>query len=541
MPHLGGGFGGKHETFASDFCASLLAKKAGKPVKIVYTREEEMMAGRGRHPFKIFLRTGIKKDGLVVAKECRCIVDNGAYCSHGPAVMGAGGALGLVGVYRYPNCRFEGRLVYTNNSPGGAFRGYGILQVRFADDVHMDNIARELGIDPVEIKLRNAVHSGDLLPSLIKVTSCGLSECIKLTASKSGWGNTKLSAGEGLGSSCHVYSSGGKIFFPHDSSAAFVKINEGGTLTIYTGSSDIGQGSDTTMCQIAAEVFKIPTEKVSIVGADTELAPMDLGTYASRVTFMAGNAVLAAAQDARKQVLEFAAEELETNADDLEMQNERVVVKGNIEIGMSLSDAVTAALYSPKGITFLGRGYYNPPSGLFDFMTGTGNGSPAYTFGAQVAKVFVDRETGKVRVVDVQGACDVGVAINPMSIEGQMEGSVSAGMGQALMENLHREDGLILNPSFLEYKMPTALDMPTVDTTIVETHDHEGPLGAKGFSEGCQVPIAPAIVNAIYNAVGVKFRDLPVTPDKILDALEKQGEPTTKVHERGFFRRETEG
>lgn len=523
-PHLGSGFGGKHEMLSCDFCASLLAKKTGKPIRIVYTREEEVMCTRPRHPFKIKLRTGIRKDGVVTAKDCRCIVNNGAYCSHGPAVMAAGGALGLVvGVFRYPNCRFEGSLVYTNTSAAGAYRGFGSLQVHFADDVHMDNIAKKMGIDPVELRLKNAVHSGDILANMAKVTSCGLSECIRVTADKCGWGRTKLNPGEGMGSACNTFVSGGKVFYPHDSSSAFVKINEGGTLTVITGCADIGQGSDTTMCQIAAEVFKIPTEKVSIVSADTELTPMDLGTFADRATFVCGNAVMMAAKDAKKQVLEFVSEMLEANAEDLEMENERVVVKGDPERGMSLSDAVTAALYSPEGITFLGRGYYNPPTDLIDYRTGKGNVSPAWAFGAQTIKVHVDRETGKVKLLDVHGAYDVGIAINPMSCEGQMDGSISHGMGMALVENLYREDGLILNPSFLEYKMPTALDMPPVALTIVETNDPEGPFGAKGFSEGCQVPVAPAIVNAICDATGVRLHDLPLTPDKILDALAEQG------------------
>lgn len=517
-PRLGGGFGGKHEMLSLDFCACLLSQKTGKPVKIVYSREEDMISSRGRHPFKIKLRTGIKKDGLVVAKDCTCFVNNGAYCSHGPAIMAAGGGMGIVGVFNYRNVRFHGTLVYTNTVAGGAYRGFGSLQVHFADDVHMENIARELGIDAVELRLRNAVHSGDHLANGEIITSCGLSDCIKITAENLKLGEGNLGPGEGIGQACNTYVSGGKIFFPHDSSSAFVKVNEGGTLTVYTGASDIGQGLDTTMCQIAAEVFKIPTEKVSIVTADTELTPMDLGSFASRATFMAGNAVLAAARDAQKQVLEFVAEKLEANVDDMEMENERIVVKGT-EIGMSLSDATTAALVSPKGISFLGRGYYNPPTELIDYQTGIGNISPAYTFGAQAAKVFVDSETGEVKLKEIDGACDVGVAINPMSVEGQMEGCVCHGLGMAVSENLYKENGLVLNPSILEYKMPTAMDMPSMTTTIVEPIDPEGPFGAKGFSEGCQVPTCPAIANAICNACGVKLRDLPMTPEKVLHGL----------------------
>ncbi len=521
-PFVGGGFGGKREMLALEFCAALLSKKTSRPVKIAYHREEEFSATRRRHPMTLYIRTGMKKDGTILAKDCRVVADGGAYNGRGPQIVAAGVSwLNLV--YRFQNCRYQGFHVYTNKEPASSMRGFGNTQVRFADDCQMEKIATELGIDPVELRLKNARQAGDVSPQGARVTSCGLSECLRQVAQhsqfKSKWG--KLPRYRGIGAACAAYVSGSKQFFPHDSSSAFVQLIEDGTVCLLTGASDIGQGSNTVLAQIAAEELGIGLNDMTVISADTDVTPLDLGSYASRVTFIAGNAVKAAAADAKKQLLEVAAEKLEASPQDLEIKDHRIYVKGSPDKGISFKEMVRASLYSERGMPILGRGYYNPPSEFPDFKTGIGNRSPTYSFGAQVAEVEVNPETGQVKVIRITAAQDCGFALNPMSVEGQIEGSLQMGLGQAFYEDLKYDKGDLLTPSFIEYRMATALDMPEIQCYLVESIDPEGPFGAKGISEMPQVPTSPAIVNAIYNAIGVQIKNLPVTPEKILAALEK--------------------
>lgn len=310
---------------------------------------------------------------------------------------------------------------------------------------------------------------------------------------------------------------------PHDSSAAVVELDETGTVNLLTGASDVGQGSDTTLCQILAEELGIPFEDVRIKAADTEIVPMDLGTYASRVTFYAGNAVRLAAKDAKKQLFEVVAGILEANAEDIVSRDGRVFVKGSPDRGISFSEGVKAALHK-KGMTIIGKGSYNPSNvDSMNMKTGKGNIAPSYSFAAQAAEVEVDPDTGKVQVLKVTAAQDCGYAINPMGLEGQIEGAISQGIGQALLEEVVTERGMVLNPAFQEYKMPLAPNMPLSHTVLVESNELEGPFGAKGVGEATQIPTAAAIANAIYDATGIRFRTLPITPDRILRALREKG------------------
>ena len=527
-PHLGGGFGGKWEMAACDFCASLLSMRAWRPVKITYTREEEFIATRRRHPTFMTLKTGVKKDGTLMAREMTLVADGGAYNSRGPGVVTLAG-MELASLYRCGNVKYQGYHVYTNNAIAGPFRGYGQPQVRFAEETQLDTIAEVMGIDPVELRLKNATRSGDITASKRRITSCGLTDCILSVVERSGWREKRGKSGtnRGIGMACNDYVVGARSLGGPDSSSAFVRLRDDGTVALLTGASDIGQGSDTVLSQIVAEELGVTLDDVRINPADTELTPTDLGTFGSRVTFVAGNAVKTAAADAKKQLLEIAAEKLEANVEDLEARNGRISVKGSPEQGISIADTVMAAI-KDKGIHILGRGSYAAPAEPWNYASAQGNISPAYSFGAQVAEVEVDVETGRVKVLNATTAYDCGFAINPMSLEGQIEGAVCCGSGMALREDWHYEDGQVLNASYLDYKVGTALDVPNVDTHFVETLEALGPFGAKGVSEGAEVPLLAAIANAIYDAIGVRIKDSPITPDKILKALEEKGKKSTE-------------
>ena len=518
-PFVGGGFGGKMEMLPLDFCSVLLSMKTGKPVKIVHTREEEFIGTQQRHPIIVRLKTGVKRDGTLVAKECYLIADTGAYLTHGSWVVYLAYVF-LTSLYRIPNLSYRGYCVYTNNPVRGAMRGHGNPQIRFADDSQLDLIAKDLGIDPVEIRLKNAIRAGDVTPNRLRFNSCGLTEAIRRCAQVSNWkaerGNLRKNK-EGIGIACGNHVSGGKTSEPYDSSSVFVKVEEGGKVIVLSGVSDIGQGLNSVLCQIVAEELGIPLEDVSIVAGDSEITPPDLGSYGSRGTFVAGNACRLAARDAKDQLVKTVAEKLETAAGDLEFKNGRISVKGSPERWMSLHEAVIASQGS-----VLGKGIYDSNTEVPD-RKGRGNISPAYSFGAQVAKVKVDIDTGKIDVLQVIGAHDVGRALNPMSVEGQIEGSIVMGQGQALYEEILIRKGVTLNPSFLEYKVPTSLEAPEIDPLIVETFDPEGPYGAKGMGESTMVPTIPAIANAIDHAIGVRVKELPITPIKIIEMIAEKG------------------
>jgi CO/xanthine dehydrogenase Mo-binding subunit len=310
----------------------------------------------------------------------------------------------------------------------------------------------------------------------------------------------------------------------HDATASIIKVFEDGTLTLITGASDIGQGSNTTMAQIAAEVLGIGLDKITVVSGDTAITPFDLGTFASRVTYISGNAVKAGAEDVRNQLFAFVSEQLEANVSDLVARDGRIFVKGSPGRGVTFAQAVKDCLYSKQGLHIIGRGNYNPDTVMVNQKTYEGHSSPAYAFGVDIAEVEVDRETGHVRVVRIGGAHDCGQAINPMAAEGQLQGAAVMGLGQTLYEELATENGQVMNPSFLEYKLPTAVDVPEHSVELVQKPDPGGPFGAKGMSEGSIIAPSPAISNAVYHAVGVRFMEIPITPEKILDGLKKKEE-----------------
>jgi 4-hydroxybenzoyl-CoA reductase subunit alpha len=520
-PFVGGGFGGKSDGLSAvEFCAALLSKHAGRPVKLVCSRDEEFAAARRKHPTEITMKTGVKKDGTIIARECKAILDGGAYCSLGPLTTVLVGTFQTL-PFRFKNFKYDGFRIYTNKPPCGAMRGHGGPQVHFAQDVQLDMIAEALGLDPLDMAIRNGLKTGDRSAAGFNIVSSGFRECLEKVSTETRWHEKRQARDKdtekayGIGLGCGGFPSGAGFYFNRTTSAhssVIIKAGEGGGLSLLTGASDIGQGSDSVLTQIVGEVLGLNPEDIHLTSADTEITPPDMGTYSSRVTVAAGNAALSAANLAKEEVFKVVAEELEANPEDLVAKDGKVFVEGSPDIFFSFSDAVKRYQKKNNGVPLVVTGSYSSPDKL----------SPTYSFGAYVCEVEVDLRTGKVNVLRMTVAHDCGQPINPMSVEGQIEGCISMGMGYALSEHLSLEDGQTLNPSFLGYAIPTANQMPDIPITHVITEDPRGPFGAKETGEGSVDPTTPAIANAIYNATGIRILDLPITPEKILKKLEKR-------------------
>lgn len=528
-PHLGGGFGGKVDMFSLDFCAAELSRRTGKPVKIVYTREESLTATRHRHPMVVKLKTGVKKDGTLLAQHYQVVADGGAFNSTAPVMLSLA-AFFVMLPYRVPNLLLEGYHVYTNKPAGGPMRGHGVPQMRFASESQLDMIAEDLGLDPVEIRLINAIKEGEEHPAKLTIRSCGFSQTIDKASRALSWPEQRRKKvnNRGVGLGCSGFFCGVNNL-RHLGSGAVIKIEEDGAVTLLTGAADVGQGSNTVLAQIAAEELGVYLDDVRLTAADTELTPLDPGTFGSGVTFRAGNAVRLAAETAKKKILEVAAARLEANPDDLSFREGRVFVKGSSERGFSLGEAVKACRYAGKPTPIIGRGFYHPPSKeAYTMLTELGDISAAYSFSTQGAEVEVEPETGTVKVLKLVSVHDGGTIINPLLVEGQLDGSMVMGMGQALGETFIWENGQALNPNLLDYRVATSLDIPSLDVVDMDIYDSEGPFGAKEAGEGTTVGIAPAIANAIYHATGVRITELPVTREGFLKSLEKRRRSETK-------------
>ncbi len=565
-PLVGGGFGGKSEVIPLEIIAAVAARKAQAPVKITYTREEVFWAHRGRPRTIIDLKTGIKNDGRITSVKARVVQDGGAYCSYGVVTILYSGAL-LGALYDIPNIQYDGYRVLTNKPACGAMRGHGTVNVRFAFESQLDELAAKIGVDPAEIRQRNLLKPPCITVNGLRVQSYGLPECIEKTVERSGWKQRKgkLPKGRGLGIACSHYVSGAansiiRSDMPH--STVNIKIDRDGGVVVYTGASEIGQGSDTMTAQVAAEVLGCSLARVRVIAADTDLTPIDIGSYSSRVTFMAGNATLRAAEDVKKRIAAAAAKKMNCAAEDLAFRDDIVFKKGSappvvrkdqaeeVEVTqagasvsgrvegqilrgslqqkrkeegpkewMTFEEAVVAAIDFHGALT--GTGSYAPPQEARGGKhKGGGVGpSPAYSYSAQVAEVSVDEDTGEVTVHKVWAAHDCGRALNPVSVEGQIIGSVWMGMGQALTEEMVWKDGMLMNAGMLEYRSPSSVESPEVEPIIVESIDPEGPFGAKECSEGSLAATIPAISNAIYDAVGVRLHESPFTPERVLAAL----------------------
>ena len=515
----GGGFGGKTDPFAHEIIVCKLAMITGRPVKCTLTREEVFYTHRGRHPVLMWVKTGVMRDGRITAMHFRTALDGGAYGSYGVASTFYTGALQTV-TYDIPAYRFEGCRVFTNKPPCGPKRGHGTPQPRFALELHLEKIAHELGLDPVEVKQRNFVKPMTRTVNWLRVTSCGLDECTAKVLAASGYRQREQKPGRGMGFAISSYMSGaGTAIYWNDMphSEVQIKVDRGG-VTAFCGAMDIGQGSDTVIATIVAEELGLQPSDIRLVTADTDTTPIDLGSYSSRVTFMAGNAALQAARQMRALLVEAAAAKLEVQPSTVEVRQGRI---GDL----SFEEASVAA--EAKFGTLTSAGSYKPPK-IAGPYKGSGVGpSPAYSYTACVIDLDADPRSGIVRVNHVYIAHDVGRALNPLLVEGQIEGSVYMGLGEALMEEQAFRKGLHKWPSMLEYKSPTFLDMPDVTTFIVETIDPEGPYGAKEAGQGPLLPIAPALCSAIHDALGVWIDEVPVTPEKVVEALRRKekGEP----------------
>jgi len=573
-PLVGGGFGGKSEVIPIEIIAAIAARKAQAPVKITYTREEVFWAHRGRPRTIVDLKTGVKRDGRITAVKARVVQDGGGYCSYGVVTILYSGAL-LGALYDIPNIQYDGYRVLTNKPACGAMRGHGTVNVRFAFESQLDELAAKIGMDPAEIRRRNLLKPPCITVNGLRVQSYGLPECIEKIVERSEWRQRKgkLPKGRGLGIACSHYVSGAansiiRSDMPH--STVNIKIDRDGGVVVYTGASEIGQGSDTMTAQVAAETLGCTLSRVRVVAADTDLTPIDIGSYSSRVTFMAGNATLRAAEEVKKLIAAAAAKKMGCNPEELLFRDDSVRRKnghvGNAEpcvegprpsgssksgsdVGnqptvsgrvegqilrgslqqkrkeegpkdtLTFEEAVVAAMDFHGALTGTGS-YAPPPEARGGKHKGAGVGpSPAYSYSAQVAEVSVDEDTGEVTVHKVWAAHDCGRALNPVSVEGQIIGSVWMGMGQALTEEMVWKDGMLMNPGLLEYRSPSSVESPEVEPIIVESIDPEGPFGAKECSEGSLAATIPAIANAIYDAVGVRLHEAPFTPERVLAAL----------------------
>lgn len=523
VPAVGGGFGGKLDIFHHEVCAAKLSMVTGRPVKITLTREEVFYAHRGRHPELVRIRTGVKRDGRFTAMHVEAYLDGGAYCSFGPAALLYAGTHQPV-TYRIPHYRFQGVRVFTNKPPCGPKRGHGTPQARCALEVHLDKLAQDLEMDPVELRLRNLTGPHELTVNWLEITSNGLRECIQKVVEASGWHQRRgrLPRGHGLGFACSAYLTGAgvSIYFsdmPH--SEVHLRVDRTGGVTVYTMATEIGQGSATAVATIVAEVLGLHPQDVNLVTSDTDLTPIDLGSYSSRVTLMVGNAAYQAAVQARDLLWEAVADRLQVPRQRLVARDRRIYDEANPEVGCSFAQAAQWA--EAKFGCVATAGSYRPPEKLGTYK-GSGVGpSPAYTFSACVAEVRCDPETGEVKVERVWVAHDIGRALNPVLVEGQVEGSVHMALGEALMEEQAFRKELHRGPSWLDYKVPSLYEMPEVLAFLVETHEPRAPFSAKEVGQGPLLCVVPAILNAIADALGVRIDEVPATPEKVLKALEE--------------------
>ena len=545
-PYVGGGFGPKCEAIPIEMSASFLSRETGRPVKMSHTREQVFLHSRARHQFFHEFKTGVKKDGTLMALQNTCYMDGGAYSSFGIATVYYAGSL-LGGPYRLPNMKYDGYRLYTNKPACGAQRGHGGVAARAGFEQQLDIIAKELGLDPIRMRLDNIMQTGDSTCNDLDMSSLGMRECLEAVRENSGWKDKKgkLPRGKGIGAACGFFVSGaGYPIYRSDTyhSTVVIKVAEdGGTVTVLTGSAEIGQGSDTTMAMFAAEALGIPLEDVRVVSGDTDLS-VDLGAYSSRQTLMTGHATKQAAEDVKQQILEVLADELDVKIENLDIKKGKIKIKNeSVDITaqrmryikehrgwsnqpegdeLTFREASRIA-YLAKG-SIVGTGKYKPPPLGGKFKGATVGTSPAYGCSAQVVEVDVDLETGRITVEAMTDAHDCGLAINKTSVEGQMEGSLCMGLGEALFEEVKFDDkGNILNANLGEYHIPTALDMPNVYSIIVESNEPNGPFGAKEVGEGAIMPTIPAILNAVADATGLQIDELPLTPERVLRAIKE--------------------
>jgi 4-hydroxybenzoyl-CoA reductase alpha subunit len=552
QPLVGGAFGGKSEPFDLEFCVAKLAMLTGRPVKILYTREEVFYAHRGRHPFHMKYRTGCSLDGKLQSVDAEIVLDGGAYASFGLVTTYYSGQL-LCAPYAMPAYRFDSRRAYTNKPACGPKRGHGSVQPRFAFEVQLDKLAERVGMDPIEFRRVNFIGENTRTVNELRVTSNGFLECLDAVERASGWREKfrLLPLGRGVGVAGSTYISGTNYpIYPNEmpQSGIQMQIDRSGRVAVYSGASEIGQGCDTLVAAIAAEELGVPLEYVRVYRGDTDFTPVDLGAYSSRVTFMLGNAAIDAARKLQSMVRQAVAAHWGVQPTEVLLAGGRALWAQDSGRQMHVREAfnLAEAEFGTLGAT----GWYDTPKDVHgDYRGGTIGASPAYSFTAHVAEVQVDLDTGVVDVVKLWVAHDCGRALNPVLVEGQMEGSAYMGFGEALMEEHvfkdadHGRAGLHNGPSLLDYRIPTSLDTPELESLIVESMDPEGPYGAKEAGEGPLHPSIPAIANAIYDAVGIRMDRLPFSPPHVWRALEaaRSSGPLTCPLPPGRVRERTTG
>lgn len=523
-PAVGGGFGGKSDPFPHEMVVCWLAQRAGRPVRILFDREEVFFSNHGRHPTRTDAKMAMDREGRITTLHVDALIDGGAFGSFGVVTAYYNGVLSH-GPYHLPSFRYRGTRIYSNRPVSGAMRGHGSVNSRHCAEVLLDDLCHQSGLDPIDVRLRNLLPAYTELQNGFRVTSNGLRECIEWVRDQSGWDarRGKLGRGRGLGIGCGFYISGSalpihKSRLPH--STVHLKLDMDGGVTIHTGAADIGQGSDTMAAQVVGEVLGLPLPRIRVVAVDTDISPVDLGSYSSRVTFMNGLAARRAAEAMRDELIAAAARISGHAAEHFVARDGMLVHQHWPRASVKFDDALEEALAGRGALTTSGS-YTSPPMGS-DYK-GAGAGlSPSYSFTAYVAEVEVDEETGFVRPVEIWAAHDCGRAINPLAVEGQIEGSIHMGLGQVLSEELDYHEGALLNANLLDYKVPVASQVPPIHVRIVESIDPEGPFGAKECGEGGLAPILPAVANAVFDAVGVRITQLPLRPDVVLAAIEQQ-------------------
>jgi len=553
VPALGGGFGSGLDTHAYEYIAILLAFQTGHPVKIVYNRREEFTNLSPRQSTQTRIVQGCDPNGRLSFRQIDVLQDNGAYTSWGatyPSVM----MMPATSLYRVPHITFDAKLVYTNNTYCQAMRGYGNPELTWALESNMDELAEKAGIDPFEFRMLNRIEAGETTPMGLKISTCGLERCLETVAGKLDWkGGTKKGKNRGIGMASLIHVGGGGRIYRSDASGIILKLDDFGNVNVFYGGVEMGQGLHAVLIQSVAEALGVRPDTVFINPTDTGTCPWDVGTHASRGAFMAGNAAILAARKLRNNIFELAEELFPAEAkknlkkhmakypdytppdfdiakaakrDRFDLKEGYIFITGSPDapwLRMDLGKLLRAAHFRPQGQMLTAEAFYDPPNELPDFEKGFGNISSTYAFGTQGVEVEVDTETGEIKIIRMVAAHDVGKVLNPLGLKGQIYGALAQGVGYALYEELKSDKGKIQNPDFRDYKIPRTQEMNfPIDLTFIETNDSFGPFGAKGVAEPGLVPTAPAIANAIYNAVGVRIRDLPITPEKILAAVKEQ-------------------
>ena len=524
VPEYGGAFGGKME-HNIHLIAALLAQKAGRPVRLFYNRREDFIAGNPRVPMHFDIRLGVDRDGRITAKDVKVVGSAGARLVYGHIILMTA-CYRVDSLYKFPNVRALGLTAYTHTVPTSCYRGFGNAQATFMLESSLDMVAEKLGMDPAELRLINDLGPDSTSIHGWRINSNGLAECVKKATAKAGWQKRRKTKKplRGIGLACCNHVSGNRPFAREfDGGAGIVHIGRDGRVTVFHGESDMGQGQNTVFAQIVAERLGVPMDYVNVAMVDTDISPFGCGSFATRGTLMGGNGVLAAAQDAFNKLAQVAAKLLETDPTIIRCRKGKFFSAQAPQRTVDWHTVADEAAIAHKGAPVIGQGFYHPPTVLPDPKTKYGNISPAYPFACQIAEVEVDPETGQVHVVSFIAAHDVGRALNPIALEGQVQGGVAQGMGWALTEDMaYDEEGRLLNPDFVDYVVPGPQDVPEIETILVEPIEKEGPYGAKGIGEPALNPAMAAITNAIYNATGIRVKELPASPEMILRELRKK-------------------